>query len=232
MTRAFRNLILILLAAVIWPTRSTAAESDTFRHALIMGVAVYQDEEIPPLFGVPNDMDSAREIATAMGIPAANITELFNEQATKANIIAELRKLSQRKTDGGRILIYFSGHGVRVGGKAAPEAVSRVYSPGTGKSSSIASLRNLRDHSVLRPTNSSSCLTPATPEVSQASRATHGRLALKHCLQNSSCERTLPEPLAASPPMSEREASSAPLRTAWTRSLRPSFTSCRLAPTK
>ncbi len=113
MTRAWRYLLFILLVTVCGPTRSTAAESDAFRHALIIGVAVYRDEEVPPLFGVPNDMDSAREIATAMDIPTANITELFNEQATKANIIAELRKLSQRKTDGGRILIYFSGHGTR-----------------------------------------------------------------------------------------------------------------------
>lgn len=113
MTRALRYLVFILLVSACWPARSTAAESDAFRHALIIGVAVYQDEEVPPLFGVPNDMDSAREIATAMGIPATNITELFNEQATKSNIIAELRKLSQRKTDGGRILIYFSGHGTR-----------------------------------------------------------------------------------------------------------------------
>lgn len=113
MTRAFRFLTFYFLTALVWPEQSIAAESDDFRHALIIGVAVYRDEEVPPLFGVPNDMDSAREIATAMGIPAANITELFNEQATKNNIIAELRKLSQRKTDGGRILIYFSGHGTR-----------------------------------------------------------------------------------------------------------------------
>ena len=113
MTRDSRFLLFFFLIALFLPGQSIAAESDDFRHALIIGVAVYRDEEVPPLFGVPNDMDSAREIATAMGIPAGNITELFNEQATKSNIIAELKKLSQRKTDGGRILIYFSGHGTR-----------------------------------------------------------------------------------------------------------------------
>lgn len=113
MARVFYVLVLFLLAQSVGSGRVLANEAATFRHALIIGVAVYRDEEVPPLFGVPNDMDSAREIATAMGIPAANITELFNEKATKANIIAELRKLSQNKTDGGRILIYFSGHGTR-----------------------------------------------------------------------------------------------------------------------
>ena len=113
MTRACLYLILFVLGAVLWPPQSTAQDTDAFRHALIIGVSQYRDDEVPPLFGVSSDMDSAREIATAMGIPATNITELFNERATKANIIAELRKLSQRKTDGGRILIYFSGHGTR-----------------------------------------------------------------------------------------------------------------------
>jgi hypothetical protein len=113
MARVFYVLVLFLLAQSVGSGRVLANEAEAFRHALIIGVAVYRDEEVPPLFGVPNDMDSAREIAAAMGIPAANITELFNEKATKANIIAELRKLSQNKTDGGRILIYFSGHGTR-----------------------------------------------------------------------------------------------------------------------
>ena len=113
MSRFFYVLVLFLLAQGIGSERVFANEAEGFRHALIIGVAVYRDEEVPPLFGVPNDMDSAREIATAMGIPATNITELFNEKATKANIIAELRKLSQNKTDGGRILVYFSGHGTR-----------------------------------------------------------------------------------------------------------------------
>jgi hypothetical protein len=94
MARVFYVLVLFLLVQSIGSGRVFANEAEVFRHALIIGVAVYRDEEVPPLFGVPNDMDSAREIATAMGIPAANITELFNEKATKTNIIAELRKLS------------------------------------------------------------------------------------------------------------------------------------------
>jgi len=108
-----RFLCISILLCVCWPSSASAADTDAFRHALIIGVAVYRDDEVPPLFGVPNDMDSAREIATAMGIPASNITELFNEKASKVNILAELRNLAKRNTDGSRILIYFSGHGTR-----------------------------------------------------------------------------------------------------------------------
>jgi len=114
-------LLFLCIAAMSWlPVSGSAnaagtanATKEPFRHALIIGVAVYRDEEVPPLFGVPNDMDSAREIALAMGIPAGNITELFNESATKAGILAALGRLSRQNTDGGRILIYFSGHGTR-----------------------------------------------------------------------------------------------------------------------
>jgi len=103
----------LLLVASGLPSAARAATQEPFKHALIIGVSIYRDEEIPPLFGVPNDLDSAKEIAVAMGIPAGNVTELFNEQATKDRIIAELGKLAARATEGGRILVYFSGHGTR-----------------------------------------------------------------------------------------------------------------------
>jgi len=90
-----------------------AENASDFRQALIIGIAVYRDSEVPPLFGVPNDMDSAREIASLMGITSNNVIELFNEQASKSNIIDAIKNLAKKNTDGSRILIYFSGHGTR-----------------------------------------------------------------------------------------------------------------------
>jgi hypothetical protein len=108
-----RWIAILLLVASVLPSAARAATQEPFKHALIIGVSIYRDEEIPPLFGVPNDLDSAKEIAVAMGIPAGNVTELFNEQATKDRIVAELGKLAARASEGGRILVYFSGHGTR-----------------------------------------------------------------------------------------------------------------------
>ena len=108
-----RWIAILLLVASVLPSTARAATQEPFKHALIIGVSIYRDEEIPPLFGVPNDLDSAKEIAVAMGIPAGNVSELFNEQATKDRIIAELGKLAARASEGGRILVYFSGHGTR-----------------------------------------------------------------------------------------------------------------------
>jgi hypothetical protein len=92
---------------------AVAVAQEPFKHALIIGVSVYRDKEVPPLPGVTKDMDSARAIAVAMGIPAENVTELLNEQATKERIIAELGKLAGLASENGRILVYFSGHGTR-----------------------------------------------------------------------------------------------------------------------
>ena len=108
-----RWVAILLLVVSVLPSTARAATQEPFKHALIIGVSIYRDEEIPPLFGVPNDLDSAKEIAVAMGIPAGNVTELFNEQATKDRIIAELGKLAAQASEGGRILVYFSGHGTR-----------------------------------------------------------------------------------------------------------------------
>ena len=108
-----RWIAILLLVVSVLPSTARAATQEPFKHALIIGVSIYRDEEIPPLFGVPNDLDSAKEIAVAMGIPAGNVTELFNEQATKDRIIAELGKLAAQASEGGRILVYFSGHGTR-----------------------------------------------------------------------------------------------------------------------
>ncbi len=100
--------------ALLWFLSAPSfAVEQPFRHALIIGVAVYEDSDVPPLFGVPNDMDSAREMAQAMGIPKSQITELFNRTATRDGIAAALRKLAGRMRDGGRVFIYFSGHGSR-----------------------------------------------------------------------------------------------------------------------
>lgn len=99
-------LVLSLLHPAVWA-------NGAYEHALLIGVSKYADPAISPLPGVPYDMESAKQIATAMGIPRQNITVLRDAQATKANIAAALRKLSGAGTEGGRVLLYFSGHGTR-----------------------------------------------------------------------------------------------------------------------
>jgi Caspase domain/Domain of unknown function (DUF4384) len=87
--------------------------SNSNRSALFIGISTYENPEIQHLEGIPADLESAKKIALGMGIPPENITILKNQDATKKNIIQSLEQFSKSALDGGRTLIYYSGHGTR-----------------------------------------------------------------------------------------------------------------------
>ncbi len=91
--------------------RSLAARSN--RHALIIGVGRYGDPSIPALPGAQIDKESATQMATAMQVPASNITYLHDEKATGDGIRNAIRALNDRVADGDRVFIHYSGHGTR-----------------------------------------------------------------------------------------------------------------------
>ena len=106
---AFVFLALTLLMA--WPAR---AQTPALRSALVIGLSQYgPNTGAATLEGVPHDMESAKRIAMAMGIPGNQIRMLRDQDATKENILKEIRQLGERTREGGRSFIYFSGHGTR-----------------------------------------------------------------------------------------------------------------------
>jgi Caspase domain/Domain of unknown function (DUF4384) len=82
------------------------------RSALIIGIGHFAGP-VSDLHGVPADVEMAKEMANAMGISNENITVLRDEQATKKKILEQIKIFSQKAADGGRVFIYFSGHGTR-----------------------------------------------------------------------------------------------------------------------
>jgi hypothetical protein len=95
-------------------SQAQAAPGDrATRSALIIAIANYGPSNIPALDGVPFDVNSARTIARAMGIPDQRINVLRDGQATKAGILQALESLGQSVGEGSRVLVYFSGHGTR-----------------------------------------------------------------------------------------------------------------------
>ena len=105
-----------LLPLIALMTLYVNASAQTFqnRKALIIGVSNYSAQsQADPLPGVPHDIESAKKIASAMGIPESNFKFLTDSQATKANIMAALKGLGDSNPEGSRTLVYFSGHGVR-----------------------------------------------------------------------------------------------------------------------
>jgi hypothetical protein len=102
----------LFLAANMSLGLTSLVYADTRHHALIVGVGQYSEaSESTPLLGVPKDMEMARRMALAMGVPDSQIVELRDSQATKSNIVAALERLKQQVGVGERVFIYFSGHG-------------------------------------------------------------------------------------------------------------------------
>lgn len=105
-------ILLALTLLTAWPAQSQTQPA--LRSALVIGLSQYgPNTGAATLEGVPHDVESAKRIAMAMGIPADQIRLVKDQQATKANILEEIRKLGERTRDGGRSFIYFSGHGTR-----------------------------------------------------------------------------------------------------------------------
>ena len=88
------------------------AVDNTNRSALIIGISRYNGPA-DDLKGVPADVLTAKEMARAMGIPDKNITVLRDQEATKKKVLEVMRSFSDKAADGGRVFIYFSGHGTR-----------------------------------------------------------------------------------------------------------------------
>lgn len=89
------------------------AQGTSARSALIVGVSTYASPDVSTLTGVPADIPLAQDMARAMGIPDERTLVLRDGQATKAAILGALDKLSSEAAEGGRVFIYFSGHGTR-----------------------------------------------------------------------------------------------------------------------
>ena len=101
------------LLAVLMSAQMACAQATSNRTALIIGVGEYGYTGPSSLLGVKHDMASASKIAGAMDIPSANIVYLRDAEATKANILAALKKLGEKTGEGSRAFVYFSGHGTR-----------------------------------------------------------------------------------------------------------------------
>eukprot|EP01032_Pedospumella_encystans_P031535 gene31535-35601_t len=89
-----------LLALTAMHMASAGAQAQTpaaARSALVIGLSQYAASTgAATLEGVPHDVDSAQRIAKAMGIPGQHTRVLRDQQATKAQILEEIRLLGER----------------------------------------------------------------------------------------------------------------------------------------
>ncbi|HEX5389528.1 MAG TPA: caspase family protein [Burkholderiaceae bacterium] len=93
--------------------QAVLAQDKSTRSALIIGVSTYASPDVSTLTGVPADIPLAEDMARAMGIPAERTRVLRDGAATKAAVLEALDQLSSEVAEGGRVFVYFSGHGTR-----------------------------------------------------------------------------------------------------------------------
>jgi hypothetical protein len=79
-------------------------------HALILWIGQYADPRVR-IVGLEQDAALARNMAHALGVPAANIDERSNAQLTHTGLKQALASLRTRVRPGDGVFIYFSGHG-------------------------------------------------------------------------------------------------------------------------
>ena len=83
------------------------------KRALLIGINHYK--AVPGLQGSINDVQTMRQILlTRWGFPAANITMLTDEAATRAGILAALNKLVNEAGPEDIVYVHYSGHGSQV----------------------------------------------------------------------------------------------------------------------
>ena len=80
-------------------------------HALVIGISAYRSG-IPSLKTSVNDARAVGEILVEKyGFPRQNLIELYDNQATRSNILRTMRELSILLDENDALVIYFAGHG-------------------------------------------------------------------------------------------------------------------------
>ncbi len=84
--------------------------------ALVIGVEKYRD--VPPPTGARSDATRFHElVTTSLGVPEDHVVVALDDRASRADLEKHLEWLEQNVQKGGRIYLYFAGHG-------APEPAS------------------------------------------------------------------------------------------------------------
>lgn len=121
MTTASISAIVLCLAALVAAVTATASAA---QKALLVAVGDYPGIHFD-LYGPANDANALRrELVENLGFRADRVDVLVDAAATRANILAALRKLADSATAGDFIFVYFSGHGTSAYDPNVPVALA------------------------------------------------------------------------------------------------------------
>lgn len=90
--------------------------------AVLVGVDVYQRDDVPRLQGCVNDVALVRRILKEyLDVPNDDIRIAVNERATKENIVHRLEVMIDQAQAGDALVFYFSGHGSQIRDRSGDE---------------------------------------------------------------------------------------------------------------
>ena len=79
-------------------------------YALVIGINTYKGSTWLPLFNARKDAEAIAKVLK-MKYQFDQIVEIYDQQATRSNIMQDLHNLAEKLTEEDHLLIYFSGHG-------------------------------------------------------------------------------------------------------------------------
>lgn len=121
-----------LVAALLVSWASTAAAD---RHALLIGINEYRNEDIPDLRGAVNDIDVARDLLISrLGFEPDDIVVLTDARATRAGIFRAFDDLVDKARADDIVYIHYSGHGSTVQDQNGDESLE---TPGDDKDETL-----------------------------------------------------------------------------------------------
>lgn len=102
--------ILLIVVIILFSNIITQAE----KYALIIAIGDYPKENYWPDISSKNDVDHVKAALVKIGFNPANITHLYDADATKKGIIDQLESLNKKLQKGDIVYIHYSGHGQQV----------------------------------------------------------------------------------------------------------------------
>lgn len=99
---------------------AVAAQAEN--RALIIGIGqAYQEFGIKPIAGPERDVELAQELAGTLGFSSSEIKVLKEKEATYNNMVSGFEWVRDGVKDGGKALIYYSGHGHQIPDESGDE---------------------------------------------------------------------------------------------------------------
>lgn len=96
-------------------TKEKAIMKIRTNHLLLIGIDKYKNDNIPNLNNAVRDAENFRDILISQyQFLPENITSLFNEEATRSNIMHAFSKMLKKLTDQDNLIFYYSGHGIHI----------------------------------------------------------------------------------------------------------------------